>query len=75
MVNSHNSGCLSRDEYGQELAEKRHQGAVSRTYLGPVAKTQSLNAGGPDVIPGWGTRSHMPQLKIQILQLRPHAFK
>ncbi|TEA41399.1 hypothetical protein DBR06_SOUSAS7910076, partial [Sousa chinensis] len=25
------------------------------------------NAGGPGLIPDWGTRSHMPQLKI------PHA--
>ena len=31
---------------------------------GPVAKTQHSSAGGPGLIPGQGTRSHMPQPKI-----------
>ena len=31
---------------------------------GPVAKTPPSNAGGPGLIPGQGTRSHVPQLKI-----------
>ncbi|TEA36535.1 hypothetical protein DBR06_SOUSAS15910004, partial [Sousa chinensis] len=32
------------------------------------------NAGDPGLIPGQGTRSHMPQLRVRILQLRsPHA--
>ena len=34
----------------------------------PVAKTLCSNAGGPGLIPGQGTRSHM-------LQLRPGAAK
>ena len=29
-----------------------------------MAKTTVPNAGGPGSIPGQGTRSHMPQLKI-----------
>ena len=28
------------------------------------------NAGGPGLIPGWGTRFHMPQLRILMLQLK-----
>ncbi|TEA37484.1 hypothetical protein DBR06_SOUSAS8810006, partial [Sousa chinensis] len=32
------------------------------------------NAGGPGSIPGQGTRSHMPQLRVLMLQLKiPHA--
>ena len=30
------------------------------------------NAGGPGSIPGQGTRSHMPQLRARMLQLRAH---
>ena len=42
-----------------------HQEVESRDFLGgPVAKTLCSNAGGLGLIPGWGTRSHMPQLKI-----------
>ena len=31
------------------------------------------NAGGPGLIPGQGTRSHMPQLRVCIPQLRVHV--
>ena len=32
------------------------------------------NAGGPGSIPGWGTRSHRPQLRVRMQQLKiPHA--
>ncbi|TEA31286.1 hypothetical protein DBR06_SOUSAS710034, partial [Sousa chinensis] len=32
------------------------------------------NAGGPGLIPGQGTRSHMPQLRVCMPQLKiPHA--
>ncbi|TEA23632.1 hypothetical protein DBR06_SOUSAS910357, partial [Sousa chinensis] len=34
----------------------------------------SPNAGGPSLILGQGTRSHMPQLRVCMLQLKfPHA--
>ena len=26
------------------------------------------NAGGPDLIPGWGTRFHMPQLRFNTVK-------
>ena len=32
-------------------------------------------AGGLSSIPGWGTRSHMPQLRVLIPQLRPSVAK
>ena len=35
----------------------------------------TLNAGGLGSIPGQGTRSHMPQLGVLMLQLRPGAAK
>ncbi|TEA31481.1 hypothetical protein DBR06_SOUSAS44510002, partial [Sousa chinensis] len=28
------------------------------------------NAGGPGLIPGRGTRPHMPQLRVRMLQLK-----
>ena len=37
---------------------------------GPVATTLALNAGGPGSISGRGTRSHMPQLIVHMLQLK-----
>ena len=33
---------------------------------GPVAKTQCSQCRGP-TIPGWGARSHMPQLRVHML--------
>ena len=38
-------------------------------------RLQAPNAGGPGLIPGQGTRSHMPQLRGCILQLKPSAVK
>ena len=31
---------------------------------GPVAKAPAPNAGGPTLIPGQGTRPHMPQVSV-----------
>ena len=44
---------------------------------GPVAKTLASSARGPGSIPGQGTRSHMPQLTVCMLQLKipPKARK
>ena len=37
-------------------------------------RLQAPNAEGQGSIPGWGTRSHMPQLRVRVLQLKiPHA--
>ena len=33
-------------------------------------RTCSSNAGGPSSIPGQGTRSHMPQLRVDMTQLK-----
>ena len=35
---------------------------------GAVAKTLCSQGRGPRLLPGWGTRSHMPQLRVHILQ-------
>ena len=35
-----------------------------------MAKTHASNAGGLSSIPGQGTRSHMIQLRVRILQLK-----
>ena len=45
------------------------------TTGGPVAKTPCAQCRGPRLIPGLGTRSHMPQLRVRMPQLRPHAAK
>ena len=37
---------------------------------GSVAKTPASNAGGLSSIPGQGTRSHMMQVRVRILQLK-----
>ncbi|TEA14718.1 hypothetical protein DBR06_SOUSAS3110025, partial [Sousa chinensis] len=36
----------------------------------PWLRLRAPNAGGPGSIPGQGTRSHMPQLRVHILQLK-----
>ncbi|TEA25323.1 hypothetical protein DBR06_SOUSAS21410020, partial [Sousa chinensis] len=33
-------------------------------------RLRTPNAGGPGLIPGQGTRSHMPQLRVRMLQLK-----
>ena len=38
-------------------------------------KLHSPNAGGPGSIPGQGIRSHMEELRVHMLQLRPNAAK
>ena len=41
---------------------------------GPVAKTSHSHAGAPGLIPAQGARSHVPQLRLFVLQLKvPHA--
>ena len=37
-------------------------------------RLHALNAGVPSSIPGQGTRSRMPQLRVHMLQLRPGNF-
>ena len=37
---------------------------------GPVAKTPCFQCKGPGSVPGLGTRSYMPQLRVWMLQLR-----
>ena len=61
--------------FGQNL-KKHEETQSSRTYLvGPIDKTPCSNAGVLGSIPGQGTRSHIPQLKFHMLQLRPSAAK
>ena len=36
-------------------------------------RLQPPKAGGPGLIPGMGTGSHRPQLRVHMLQLRPSA--
>ena len=45
----------------------------SWTQLSNQAHTS--NAGGPVLSPGQGTRSHMTQLRVRMLQLKPGAAK
>ena len=42
---------------------------------GPVARIHAPNAGGLGSIPGQGTRSHMSQLRVRMLQLKGPACR
>ena len=43
---------------------------LERNFPGPVAKILHFQCtAGSGTIPGQGTRSHMPQLRVQMLQL------
>ena len=33
-----------------------------------------LNPGGQGLIPGWGTRSQVPQLRVPVLQLKKNLY-
>ena len=56
-----------------------HTEVLKYPQMGTSRVTQWLrlrtpNAGDPGSIPGQGTRSHMPQLRVCMLQLKtPHA--
>ena len=55
-------------------------GSSSKYYIGTSLLVQWLrlhtpNVEGPGSIPGQGTRSHMPQLRVSMLQLRPSRVK
>ena len=41
---------------------------IGTCLAGAVAKTLCSQGKGPRLLPGWGTRSHMPQLRVHILQ-------
>ena len=54
--------------------------AAHKNLLGTFLMVQWLrlcpsNAGGPGSIPSQGTRSHMSQLRVHVMQLRPSAAK
>ena len=38
-------------------------------------RLQAPNAGSPRLIPGQGTRSHVPQLRVHMLRLSPNTAK
>ena len=70
----------------QQRCDKRSMKGVLGTFLEVQSlRLQDPNAGGPDLIPGQGTRSHMPQLKdpaqcnederFRMLQLKYGAAK
>ena len=61
----------------QDFAESRNLVIrfMSRTHIGTGLVVQWLrfctpNTGGLGLIPGQGTRSHMPQLRVLMLQLK-----
>ena len=45
---------------------------VGTSLVAQWPRLQVPNAGGPGLIPGWGTRSHMSQLRARMSQLRAH---
>ena len=42
---------------------------------GSAAQILCSQGRGLSLIPGWGTRSHMPQVRIHVLQSRPNTVK
>ena len=50
---------------------------MNRDFPGdPVTQdSYAANTRGPGLILGWGTRSHMLQLRVLMMQLRPGAAK
>ena len=61
----------SQCEYQSEKQHHQHWDFPG----GPVAKIPSSQGGGPGSIPGRGTRSHMPQLRVHMLQRRHNTAK
>ena len=70
--------CLVKEINGGERVQKHQCGEDDRLHmkklgLGTSLEVQGLrlcapNAGGPGSIPVQGTRSHMPQLRVNVLQ-------
>ena len=49
--------------------KRSHKGQLETSLGVQRLRLHTPNAGGPGLIPGQGTRCHMPQLKVQMLQL------
>ena len=72
---------LKVNDVGLQLKVERRKQIQCKEYRrrwdfpdGPVAKTPCSQCRGPGSIPGQGTRSHMPQLRVCMPQLKsPHA--
>ena len=62
-INAHkNSGVF-------QLSLREDKGLKGTSLVVQWLRLQVLNAEGPGLTPGRGTRSHMPQLKVLMLQL------
>jgi len=49
--------------------QRNHKGLVVQWL-----RLHAPNGGGPSLIPGQGTRSHIPQLRVHTMQLKDPAF-
>ena len=65
---------LARQASGLELTHGTHLDICQKMWGGfpgdPVAKTAFPMQGAQGLIPGQGTRSHMPQLRVHMPQLK-----
>ena len=63
---------MQRDKHGLKTLEKKTQRGTALVVQ--WLRLRARNAGGPGSIPGQGTRPHMLQLSVHMLQLKiPHA--
>ena len=54
---------------GEDIAEKRK--SMGTSLVVQSLRLHAANAGGPGSMPGQEIGSHMPQLRVCMLQLRP----
>ena len=67
MVHSHmHKNCISKSKQSHQVSRKACGDLPDGQWLRPCAH----DGGGPGLIPGLGTRSHMLQLRVYMLQLK-----
>ena len=71
---------MEKSKVGREIERAAWTADLNRVLRGtsPVVQWLRLcapNARGPGLIPGQGTRSHVPQLRVRGPQLRSSAVK
>ena len=70
VTKNHNHHCVCGSILSLRSTTKDKRLSLRTSLVGQWLRLCTPNAGGLGPIPGWGIRSHMPQLTVSMLQLK-----